>query len=265
MPRVRYASEDDFEQWKERLHLHAVDLRDISELEAFCAFLTATLPRLDIIVNNACQTIRRPASYYSHLLPAETAMEAAVGALGGGSARLVSSGDGVPDDMSTAMATRASASPATETRGQGLTALFAQQAARRAQRQVHDGRAVGDPVISCDGSSSAPAYTPAQLSQLRLTPEDDTPLSAGGADGTCTSDDVTGGGALPLGRLDVNGQQIDLRTTNSWLLRLHDVSTPELVEVFASTCRAPHAACSAPRTPHAVPRPHAASELPWLR
>ena len=68
---ARYAREKDYDEWKHRLHVHAVDLRDVAGLEAFCARLLETTPRLDVIVNNACQTVRRPASYYSHLLPAE--------------------------------------------------------------------------------------------------------------------------------------------------------------------------------------------------
>lgn len=44
---------------------------------------------------------------------------------------------------------------------------------------------------------------------------------------------------LRSGRLDVNGQQIDLRTSNSWLLKLEDVSMPELVEVMAINTLAP--------------------------
>ena len=58
--------------------MHAVDLRDVAGLEAFCARLLETTPRLDVIVNNACQTVRRPASYYSHLLPAERRLEEAL-------------------------------------------------------------------------------------------------------------------------------------------------------------------------------------------
>jgi NAD(P)-dependent dehydrogenase (short-subunit alcohol dehydrogenase family) len=37
----------------------------------------------------------------------------------------------------------------------------------------------------------------------------------------------------------VNGQQIDLRTSNSWLLKIEDVSMPELVEVMAINTLAP--------------------------
>lgn len=35
------------------------------------------------------------------------------------------------------------------------------------------------------------------------------------------------------GARDVNDQQIDLRKENSWVLRAHEISTPEVAEVFA--------------------------------
>jgi hypothetical protein len=50
-----------------------MDLRDLPGLERLCAHLTEVLPRLDVIINNACQTVRRPPAYYKHLLQAEAA------------------------------------------------------------------------------------------------------------------------------------------------------------------------------------------------
>ena len=44
---------------------------------------------------------------------------------------------------------------------------------------------------------------------------------------------------FPVGLLDVNGQQVDTRRTNSWLLKLQDVSTPEAAEVLAINALAP--------------------------
>ena len=44
---------------------------------------------------------------------------------------------------------------------------------------------------------------------------------------------------LPDGLVDVNGQQLDLRKRNSWVLRMHEVATPELVEVLAINTVAP--------------------------
>jgi hypothetical protein len=45
--------------------------------------------------------------------------------------------------------------------------------------------------------------------------------------------------ALPSGVLDVNQQQLDLRSVNSWLLKIDQVEVPELVEVFAINALAP--------------------------
>jgi NAD(P)-dependent dehydrogenase (short-subunit alcohol dehydrogenase family) len=36
-----------------------------------CRHLLATLPRLDVLINNACQTVRRPAGWYDHVIAGE--------------------------------------------------------------------------------------------------------------------------------------------------------------------------------------------------
>ena len=38
----------------------------------FARFLAERLPRLDYVLNNACQTVRRPAGFFQHLLARET-------------------------------------------------------------------------------------------------------------------------------------------------------------------------------------------------
>ena len=57
---ARYAQEADFGDWSHRLELFGLDLRDTPTVEAFCRDLVASRERLDFIVNNACQTVRRP-------------------------------------------------------------------------------------------------------------------------------------------------------------------------------------------------------------
>jgi len=69
----RYAREADFEEWGDRLEIFGLDLRHTPSVEAFCTHLLATRERLDFIVNNACQTVRRPAEFYRHMLEGETA------------------------------------------------------------------------------------------------------------------------------------------------------------------------------------------------
>ena len=70
---ARYAREADFGDWADRLEIFGLDLRHTPSVEAFCQSLAAGHDRLDFIVNNACQTVRRPPAFYSHMMAAETA------------------------------------------------------------------------------------------------------------------------------------------------------------------------------------------------
>jgi NAD(P)-dependent dehydrogenase (short-subunit alcohol dehydrogenase family)/RimJ/RimL family protein N-acetyltransferase len=70
---ARYAREEDFHRWRDRLEIFGLDLRHTPSVEAFCRELLATRPRLDFIVNNACQTVRRPPEFYAHMMAGETA------------------------------------------------------------------------------------------------------------------------------------------------------------------------------------------------
>jgi len=69
----RYANEPDFAVWGHRLEIFGLDLRHTPSVEAFCRELLATRRRLDFIVNNACQTVRRPPDFYAHMMAGETA------------------------------------------------------------------------------------------------------------------------------------------------------------------------------------------------
>ena len=70
---ARYAQEPDFADWGDRLEIFGLDLRHTPSVEAFCQHLLETRDRLDYIVNNACQTVRRPPDFYRHMLERETA------------------------------------------------------------------------------------------------------------------------------------------------------------------------------------------------
>src|SRR5829696_2947344 len=69
---ARYAREPDFADWADRLEIFGLDLRHTPSVEAFCHELLATRGRLDFIINNACQTVRRPPDFYHHMMEAET-------------------------------------------------------------------------------------------------------------------------------------------------------------------------------------------------
>jgi NAD(P)-dependent dehydrogenase (short-subunit alcohol dehydrogenase family) len=68
---TRYAAEPDFAEWGHRLEIFGLDLRHTPSVEAFCRHLLAMRPRLDFIINNACQTVRRPPDFYQHMMERE--------------------------------------------------------------------------------------------------------------------------------------------------------------------------------------------------
>jgi NAD(P)-dependent dehydrogenase (short-subunit alcohol dehydrogenase family) len=74
----RYASEPDFADFRDRLELHGLDLRHSPSVEILCSLLDQKLERLDLLVNNACQTVRRPPGFFQHLLEFEEREAAAL-------------------------------------------------------------------------------------------------------------------------------------------------------------------------------------------
>ena len=69
----RYSREPDFGEWGDRLEVFGLDLRHTPSVEAFCSQMVKTRDRLDFIINNACQTVRRPPAFYAHMMEGETA------------------------------------------------------------------------------------------------------------------------------------------------------------------------------------------------
>jgi NAD(P)-dependent dehydrogenase (short-subunit alcohol dehydrogenase family) len=181
----RYAREPDFSQFRERLQIHGLDLRHTPSVDLFARFLLERLPRLDYIVNNACQTVRRPAGFFAHLLAREALDPTAV-----------------PE------ATR--------------VVLASHDALRRALNDQH----VPDPHALITTSARVPGegiLHSAALSQRRYL-----------------DDDFHGAALFPADRYDEDRQQVDLRATNSWRLRLHEVATAELLEVQLVNAIAPY-------------------------
>jgi NAD(P)-dependent dehydrogenase (short-subunit alcohol dehydrogenase family) len=164
---LRYATEPDFEEWGDRLEIYGLDLRHTPSVEEFCRHVHSTRDRLDFIINNACQTVRRPPEFYRHMLERENAAIAELPA--------------------------------------AVTSLLT------AQQQ---------PAVLATGM---PTVDSAQLSQLRLIPEDYS----------------VGPDLFPAGLLDQDLQQVDLRDRNSWRLTLAEVSSVELLETQLVNAVAP--------------------------
>jgi NAD(P)-dependent dehydrogenase (short-subunit alcohol dehydrogenase family) len=183
----RYAKEPDFAAFRARLQIHGLDLRHTPSVDLFTKFLLERLPRLDYILNNACQTVRRPAGFFHHLLAREAEPFAAQ-----------------PDACR-----------------ELLTSHDELRRTIEAARSARSGAVIAAGALSVHGEG---VLHSAALSQRRYLDED-----------------FRGGDELfPAGRYDEDRQQIDLREINSWRLRLHEVETPELLEVHLVNAIAPY-------------------------
>jgi len=182
----RYAREPDYAEFRERLQIHGLDLRHTPSVELFTRFLLQRELRLDHIINNACQTVRRPAGFFQHLLAREAEPIASL-----------------PRDWQAPLASHAELRQLMEVGSEaGQVALLAPGATRAAEGLLQS----------------------AALSQRHYLDED------------FARDESL----FPTGRYDEDRQQTDLRDRNSWRLRLHEVATPELLEVQLINAIAPY-------------------------
>ena len=68
----RFSELPDYDEWGERLKIVGIDLRDPTQVLSLADEVAAAGP-LDILINNACQTVRRSPGAYSHLVDGELA------------------------------------------------------------------------------------------------------------------------------------------------------------------------------------------------
>ncbi|MBS1795974.1 MAG: SDR family oxidoreductase [Acidobacteria bacterium] len=68
---AKFAKENDFGEFQDRLRIYGLDLRNLRAVEEFADNLRAELDYLDILVHNAAQTVKRPAGFYAHLIERE--------------------------------------------------------------------------------------------------------------------------------------------------------------------------------------------------
>ncbi|ETI35888.1 hypothetical protein F441_17732 [Phytophthora nicotianae CJ01A1] len=194
----RYAKEKDFEVWKERLQIYGMDFRDLGVIDKFMDHIEETCGSLDILINNATQTIRRPVHYYKHLIECEVAPVpeemAKVNQILRGNANLLGSS---PTDVESESVS-VNGAAIVSTSGGSSTAI---------------------------STATASASASVHLSQMPLVAEDQH-----------SAETET---LFPKGQVDNNQQQVDLRTSNSWVKKINQIETMELVEVFAINTMAP--------------------------
>lgn len=183
----RYSKEPDYASFRDRLQIHGLDLRHTPSVELFTRFLVERLPRLDYILNNACQTVRRPAGFFQHLLTREAEAIATL-----------------PPALRDPLASH--------------------EELRRTLDGAHLIGESGALVAASARAHGEGLLHSAALSQRRYLDED-----------------YRDGEALfPANRYDEDQQQVDLREMNSWRLRMHEVETPELLEVQLVNAIAPY-------------------------
>ncbi|MDH4200620.1 MAG: SDR family oxidoreductase [Spirochaetia bacterium] len=191
---LRYSREEDFHTWSERLQVFGLDLRHTPSVEIFTDFLQKKLQRLDILINNAAQTVRRPAGFYRHLMENEAHQ--------------------IQDLPSEA---------------QQILSFY--QECKEKINYIAKNEISIKSDLPVQWHSQAPGIgirSPAKLSQI--------PYSY---DNSLLTEEV-----FPAGKLDSDLQQVDLRSTNSWRLRLGEIPTSEMFEIQLVNAIAPFVLCN---------------------
>jgi NAD(P)-dependent dehydrogenase (short-subunit alcohol dehydrogenase family) len=191
---LRYAKEADFETWGHRLKIHGLDLRHIPSVELFCNYIEQQYDRLDVLINNAAQTVRRPAGFYQHLLAKE---ECTFSELPPPVRNILSGHEACLQEL-------------------GATSSMIEEIDKNLPVHLH-GKQVG---IGLSAS--------AKLSQIAYT-----------IDHSLTPEEI-----FPTGKVDADLQQVDLRKTNSWRLKLGEIHTNEMLEVQLVNSVAPFVLCN---------------------
>lgn len=63
---LRFYNHPQFNEFKNRLHVYYLDLSDKKSIEEFIQRVKKNFIHIDILINNAAQTIKRPESFYQH-------------------------------------------------------------------------------------------------------------------------------------------------------------------------------------------------------
>lgn len=192
---LRFSKEKDFTQWGHRLHVHGLDLRHIPSVELFCKYIEQKYDRLDILINNAAQTVRRPAGFYKHLMDSE---ELPLAELPPYAQDLLKDHEQCINDL------------------------------RFLNEGLVDKKEKNLPVSWHGKQLGIGLHSSAKLSQIPYTIDNSLPL-----------DEV-----FPEGKLDADLQQVDLRDTNSWRLKLGEIHTNEMLEVQLVNAVAPFVLCN---------------------
>ncbi len=189
---LRFSKEPDFGQWGHRLHIYGLDLRHIPSVELFCDHVKQAYQRLDILINNAAQTVRRPPGFYAHLMATEQ-----------------SDLSSLPREAAALL-------------GHYQECLACLETDRSKENNS---------TLPVSWKGTAPGIglrQSARLSQIPYTYDH-------------SMDDPE---VFPDQALDADLQQVDLRKTNSWRLKLGEIETAEMLEIQLVNNVAPFVLCN---------------------
>jgi NAD(P)-dependent dehydrogenase (short-subunit alcohol dehydrogenase family) len=192
---IRFSKEDDYSLWKDRLQIFGLDLRHIPSVEIFCSYLEQTLDRLDILVNNAAQTVRRPPGFFSHLMEKETLKL-----------------NELPHEVRT------------------LLRVYENCKEQLGDVSIQENLA-NEEALPVSWTGKLPGIGIRSSAALAMIPYSH--------DNSHELETV-----FPEGKLDADLQQVDLRKTNSWRLKLGEINTSEMLEVQLVNAIAPFVLCN---------------------
>ncbi len=195
---LRFSREPDFTDWGHRLQIFGLDLRHTPSVELFTDYIKQTYKRLDILINNAAQTVRRPPGFYAHLMDNET------------------------------KPIKQLPVKAQSILGQYQTCV-AQLEYNQNYGQDHNiGEEKALPVTWDGTTPGVGLRMSAKLSQIPYSYDNSLDVPQ----------------VFPAQKLDADLQQVDLRKTNSWRLRLGEIQTSEMLEIQLVNSVAPFVLCN---------------------
>jgi len=184
-----FSEQPDFELWSQNLRILALDLQDLNAINAFLESVNTMVPHVDILINNAAQTLSRPAAFYKYLhVEASAVLEG----------------------------------PDAERIKEVCTSLDVSKVS--------------------EAGKSLELQTPIQKEESKAAAAQESDLAepraklARSEGQVCPTSEQR---FFPLGRLDEEGQQVDLRHANSWTLGLQEVPLSELLQTLTVNSVAP--------------------------
>jgi NAD(P)-dependent dehydrogenase (short-subunit alcohol dehydrogenase family) len=204
---ARFTEEPDYDEWKDRVHLFSLDLRDMWMVTQFCGFLTQRFPKLFAIINNAAQTIQRTPEYTAALRKQEAEP---------------------PQKLREAMTH--------DNNGEEWYHFFLRNTTMpvglplQSEQQHHHASLIESGDVSA---------VPADVSPFMVAEAAVAAASSAHQQGTVVATIVTPEQQLKYDRYDTQAEAMDLREKNSWTMQLHEVQGAEAAETMTINALSP--------------------------